>query len=626
MKKFGFILLLVVMILSLVGCSASDIPTTSQSSPVQDSTGSSAETVAATSGAQSVAEAQAENSAIEESAADYSWDSASAIPIELNGDSIAADATGVIVDGSTVTLAVAGTYELSGTLNYGQIIVDTQGEGTVQLVLNGVTLNCSTGAPIYVKDAKKVVILLADGTTNTLNDGLTYGNANADEDEPNAALFSKADLSIAGGGSLTVNGNSNDGIVSKDGLIIAAGTITVTAVDDGIRGKDYVAIEAGNITVKAGSDGIQSDNTEDATKGYISIAGGVLDITAGGDGLTAQTDLMIAGGDFTILTAGGSGSSIADTLSAKAIKGTASVVIDGGTFSIDAADDGLHSNGSITVNNGTFAIASGDDGMHADGTLTINNGDIQVSQSYEGLESALITINAGAIDITSRDDGINVAGGADGSGMAGPGGMGGGRGQDAFSSNSSYMLYIRGGTIVVNAYGDGLDSNGGVEMSGGTVLVSGPTENMNGALDAGIFNITGGTLIAAGSAGMAEAPSSSSSQNSVLINFDNILQAGTLVHVQDSAGKEIFTFAPAKEFQSIVFSLPSLSLSETYTVFVGGSDSGSNSGGLIQGGSYTAGEQYTSLTLSSVVTGAGNMGGFGGAGGAGGGGGHKPKP
>lgn len=623
MKKFGFILLLAVMILSLAGCSASDLPAASQSSTVQGSTGSSTEPITATDGAQSVAEAQAENSALHEDEADYSWDSASAIQIELNGDAIGADATGVKVDGSTVTLAVAGTYELSGTLKDGQIIVDTQGEGTVQLVLNGVTINSSTSAPIYVKDAKKVVVILADGTDNTLNDGLTYGNANADEDEPNAALFSKADLSIGGSGSLTVNGNSNDGIASKDGLIIAGGTITVTAVDDGIRGKDYVAIEDGNITVKAGGDGIKSDNAEDATKGYISIAGGALDISAGGDGLTAQTDLMIAGGDFTIVTAGGSGSSIADTLSAKAMKGTASVVIDGGTFTIDAADDALHSNGSITVNNGTFQIASGDDGMHADAALTINDGDIQINQSYEGLESAVITINAGAIDIAASDDGINVAGGADGSGMAGPGGMGGGRGQDAFSSNSSYMLYIRGGTIVVNAYGDGLDSNGGAEMSGGTVLVSGPTDSGNGALDAGTFNITGGTLIAAGSAGMATAPSSSSSQNSVLINFDNVQQGGSLVHVQDSAGNEIFTFAPAKEYQSIVFSLPSLTLGETYTVYVGGSASGDNSGGLIQGGTYTAGEQYASLTLSSVVTGSGNTGGFGGGFG---GGGHKPKP
>jgi hypothetical protein len=261
--------------------------------------------------------------------------------------------------------------------------------------------------------------------------------------------------------------------------------------------------------------------------------------------------------------------------------------------------------------------------MHADSTLTINNGNILIAQSYEGLESAVITIVDGEIEINASDDGINVAGGADGSGMQGPGGKGGhGGGQDAFSYDGSYMLYIRGGTIVVNAYGDGLDSNGGAEMSGGTVLVSGPINNANGALDAGTFNITGGVLIAAGSAGMATAPSSNSSQNSVLINFTNMLQAGTLVHVQHSAGEEILTFAPVKEYQSIVFSLPSLSQGESYAVYVGGSSTGNNAGGLIQGGTYTPGDLYTNLTLSGVVTSMGSMGNMGGGGGGGGGGGR----
>lgn len=614
MKKFFLVLFSLVMIFSLAACSSSG-----QSGTATDGN-SAVEAAAASSEGQTVAEAQAENSEAHESVADYAWDASTAVSITLNGDSISADAAGVQVNGSTLTIAAAGTYVLSGSLNDGQIVVDAEGDGTVQLVLNGVDLRSSTGAPICINNAGKAVILLADGTTNTLEDALTYGYVSTEEDEPNAALFSKTDLSISGGGTLIVNGNSNDGISSKDGLIINSGTITVTAVDDGIRGKDYVVIEGGNVTVNSGGDGVKADNAEDATRGYISISAGTLNVSAGGDGLTAQTDVMISGGDLTIVTAGGSGSSIDETLSAKAIKGVASVLIDGGTFQIDAADDALHSNGSVTVNNGTFNIASGDDGMHADSTLTINDGSIRITESYEGLESAVITINAGQIEINASDDGINVAGGMDGSGMQGPGGgQGGGRGQDAFSYDGSYMLYIYGGTILVNAYGDGLDSNGAIEMSGGTVLVSGPTNSGNGALDAGAMNITGGIFIAAGSAGMAMAPSTSSSQNSVLLNFNNVFQGDTLVHVQNSAGEEIFTFAPAKEYQSIVFSLPSLAQGETYAVYVGGSDSGSNVGGLIQNGTYTPGELYTSLTLASVVTSSGSMGGFGGGGGGGGG-------
>lgn len=621
MKKALGILLSVLMIFSLAACSSGDIATLTQSNAVTSGDTAAVEAAAASSEGQTVAEVQAENSAAHESEADYAWDDSTAVPIILNGDSISAEAAGVQVNGSTVTITAAGAYALSGTLSDGQIIVETEDEGTVQLILNGVDLHSSTGAPIYIRNAKKAVIILADGTTNTLDDALTYGYVSTEEDEPNAALFSKADLSISGGGTLVVNGNSNDGIASKDGLIIHSGTISVNAVDDGIRGKDYVVIEGGNITITAGGDGLKADNEEDAAKGYLSIAAGTLNVTAGGDGLTAQTDVMISSGTFTIVTAGGSDSSIDEALSAKAIKGVASVSIDGGTFDIDAADDALHSNGSVTVNGGTFTIATGDDGMHADTALTINAGSIQIEQSYEGLESSVISIYAGEIEINASDDGINVAGGMDGSGMQGPGG---GHGQDIFSYDGSTMLYIYGGTIVVNAYGDGLDSNGGAEMSGGTVLVSGPTNSGNGALDAGWFNISGGVLIAAGSAGMAMAPGTGSSQNSVLINFSGLLQAGTLVHVQNSTGEEVFTFAPAKEYQSIVFSMPSLAQGESYDVYVGGSTSGSNTGGLIQAGTYTPGDLYTSLTLSSVVTNLGGMGGMGGFGG--GGGGHNMRP
>ncbi|MFZ5916036.1 MAG: carbohydrate-binding domain-containing protein [Chloroflexota bacterium] len=559
----------------------------------------------------SVAEAAAENSQDHDDASDYVWDSAQVVNIALNGSTIAADGAGVTVDGSTATITAAGTYSLSGSLIDGQIVVDTQDEATVRLVLNGVEIHSNTSAPIYVANAEETVIILADNSENYFSDGESYVFADPEEDEPNAALFSQDDLTLSGGGSLTVEGHYNDGIASKDGLVISGGTITVNAVDDGIRGKDYLVVKGGTVTVTAQGDGLKSDKDQDAAKGYIAIEGGIIHVTSGGDAIQAQTDVMIAAGKVTLTAGGGNNSRIDAETSAKGIKAGVSVHIDGGAFDIDAADDAIHSNGSLVINDGAFVMATGDDAIHADSTLEINGGQIHIRASYEGLESAVITINEGDFYITSSDDAINVAGGNDASGTNwGPGappgggpGRGGMPGQDTFAYSGDYFLYINGGYIVIDAGGDGLDSNGAIEMTGGVVVVNGPTENMNGALDyLGSFNITGGFLVAAGSAGMAEAPSESSTQNSVLLNLNGTLQAGTLIHIRTSGGDEILTFVSIKPYQSIVLSAPELAIGTTYEVYYGGSSTGAEKDGLYQGGSYTAGSPYTSFTVSSVVT------------------------
>ena len=284
----------------------------------------------------------------------------------------------------------------------------------VRLILSGADLHSSTSAPILVNNAEKTIIVLADNTNNSVSDADSYVFANSETDEPNAAIFSTSDLTLSGSGSLTVNGNYNDGIASKDGLIIASGNITVNAVDDGIRGKDYLVIEDGEITVNAQGDGLKSDNEEDAAKGFVSIDHGVVNINSGGDAISAQTDVSINGGQFSLTSGGGSSNYVDETLSAKGIKGDVAVTIDAGTFTINAADDAIHSNGSVVLNGRTFTIKSGDDGMHADTSLEINNGEINITASYEGIESAVITIINGDIDITASDDGINVAGGVDG--------------------------------------------------------------------------------------------------------------------------------------------------------------------------------------------------------------------
>lgn len=555
----------------------------------------------------------AENSQPPEGAADAAVDSAAAAQITLNGDSITVDGAGVTVDGSTATITAAGAYSIRGSLADGQIIVDTSDEKPVQLILNGADISSAASAPIYVVNAKEVVILLVDGTENAVSDAATYVYADPADDEPNAAIFSKADLTIAGSGSLTVTGNYNDGIASKDGLVIGGGAITVNAVDDGIRGKDYLVIEDGSVTVNAGGDGLKSDNEEDAAKGYIAVENGVIDVTAGGDAISAQSDVLIRDGRFTLTSGGGSSARISADTSAKGIKGLVSVTVDGGVFTIDSADDAIHSNDSLTINGGDFTLATDDDALHADASLTINDGIIRITQSYEGIESASITINGGDISLVSSDDGINVANGNDGSGMGqgmqpgGRPGRGGAASQQTFTYTGSNYLYIHGGVIVVEAGGDGIDVNGAIEMTDGLVIVNGPVENMNGALDYdGGFTISGGTLVAAGSAGMAQAPGAYSSQNSLLLNFPSALPVGTVIHIENGDGDDLLTMAPLKTFQSLVFSSPDLDNGVDVEVYYGGSATGSATGGLYLDAVYTPGEEIASFTIANVVTQVGN--------------------
>lgn len=608
-KNITAILLASTVILALlVSCGRSSTTLFSTISSTEEAVaGNTASTgvetnVGTTTSAMTVTSALAENSPNHEDAADYQWENTNMIPITLQGDLISVDGDGATVDGSTVTITAAGTYSLSGSLADGQIAVDTDDEEVVWLILNGINVHNSTSAALNVIEAEKVVIVLADQTENYLSDGETYLFADPDEDEPNATLFSKADLTLYGNGSLTVDANYNDGIASKDGLIIASGTTTVNAVDDGIRGKDYLVVKAGNLIVNAQGDGLKSDEEEDATKGYIAIETGVIQITAGGDAITAESDVVIIDGEFVLATGGGSNSRIAEDLSAKGIKAAVAVAIDGGAFTIDSADDAIHSNAALAINGGAFTLATGDDAIHADATIVINGGDIQIPQSYEGIESAVITINDGNIHLVASDDGVNVAGGNDSSGTnRGPRGPRGG--QDNFTYSGSEYLYLNGGYLMVDAGGDGLDVNGAVEMTGGIVIVNGPTMRMNSALDYdALFKMTGGFVVAAGSSGMAQAPGAVSTQPSVLINFTATQPAGTLIHLQSSDGEALLTFAPTKEYQSVAFSSPALVTGSTYTVYVGGTTTGAAQDGLYPEGSYTPGTEYTTFTVNDIVT------------------------
>lgn len=470
----------------------------------------------------------------------------------------AAEMTTLTLSDQDVRITQAGVYLLTGTLTNAQIIVDAADEDIVNLVFQNVDISNSKSAPIYIANADKTIITLTEGTVNTITDSREATTSDSESDAPNAALFSHDDLTINGTGSLNVYTNYNNGIVSKDDLIITGGNLNIVALDDGMIGRDVVLIQEAVILIEAGGDGIKSTNDEETDLGSIGIESGTFSIQSGADAIQASSSILITDGDFSIVTGTGS---LSEENSAKGLKAMGDITIIGGTFNIQSTDDAIHTNATANILGGTLEISSGDDGIHGDIALNISGGSITIAKSYEGLESAVITISGGTIDVIASDDGINVAGGNDQSAV------GGRPGQNTFSDSGTYKLIIAGGTITVNADGDGLDANGSIEMSGGTVIVNGPTNSGNGALDYdGTFIITGGLLIANGSSGMAQAPTESSSQTSVLMTYETSLQAGTTATLSDSQGNVIATIRPIKTFQTIVFSSPDLIAGETYNL------------------------------------------------------------
>jgi hypothetical protein len=231
-----------------------------------------------------VASSAVASSAAASSAAPQAAESAVAITL---GDPITVGGPGATVSGSTVTITAGGAYRVSGALADGQLVVQVADESPVTLILDGVRLSASAGPALAVLSGSPTVLILADGTGNVLSDGKTYSLAGA-ADEPDAALFAKGALTIAGSGALTVNGNYKHAIVSKDDLTLAGGAVTVTAVADGVRGRDSIVIREGTLTVTAGGDGLQANNDEDAAKGFISIEGGTVQVTAKDDGIQAE--------------------------------------------------------------------------------------------------------------------------------------------------------------------------------------------------------------------------------------------------------------------------------------------------------------------------------------------------
>lgn len=573
-----------------------------------------------------------------------SWESKNAVTITVQGDTCQISGKGAKLNGSTLTITDEGVYVLSGTFN-GQILITAGDKDKVQLVLSSATITSPAGPAIQAESADKVFITVAEGTENHLSDA-----APGDDESADAAVFSRADLCINGKGTLTVTGNYRHGVVSKDNLIIAGATLTVSATSTALDGKDCLMMTGTTASITAGSNGLRASNAEDDTRGFIYIADSTLTITAGTDGLQAETLLRADNTTMTITTGDGSGESTVfagndrgmwggfggygrttsqSTGSWKGLKAGKAIEINGGVYTIDSQDDCLHSNGDLTITDGQFALESGDDGIHADNALLISGGDIVISQSYEGIEASTLTITGGSIDITSSDDGLNAAGGADGSSTADRWGRG------MFSSGVGEIV-ISGGYVHINAMGDGIDSNNTIRVSGGVTLVSGSPSGGNAAFDYdGEATVTGGVLMATGGSGMAQSFTAAENQGCMLFGL-NGGPAGRNLAIVDAEGRIVAAYTPENSYSAVVVTAPGLQVGTTYAVLIDAVIDGADAHGFAADASYTGGTELGSIEMTTVLQGGsghsmggGPGGGFGGGPGGGfgggpGGGGRRP--
>ncbi|RGI41904.1 carbohydrate-binding domain-containing protein [Coprococcus sp. OM06-25] len=418
------------------------------------------------------------------------YDESEAVKITLSGKTAACNSSNVQIEDGVVTIKAAGVYVLSGTLTDGTIVVDAGDDDKVQLVLDGVSIMAADYAAIYAKNADKVFVTLAEGAGNSLTVSGDY--VQTDDNNVDAVIFAKCDLTLNGTGSLTVKDNMGHGIVSKDDLVVTGGTYTIYSQDHCLNGKDSVRIADGTFNLSCDEDGIHAGN-DDQQDGYVYIEGGDINISVG------------------------------------------------------------------------------DDALHAEGLLIITGGDIDVSKSCEGVEGYKILVTGGDIDVVSSDDGFNAAGGSSGSGYNHDGfGGGPGMGGVYMDADSDAYIFITGGTININADGDGIDSNGCIGITGGSVYVLGPSDNGNGAMDYGICAaITGGEIVAVGGSGMAQGFGDESTQCSALVNFDEWIDAGETITLTNSDGKEVLSYKADKKFNSVVISTSDMKQGGIYTLTVG---------------------------------------------------------
>ena len=442
---------------------------------------------------------------------DADWDTSAATVIVMNGSSGTITGSGAYFYRGDLVISEGGYYLISGTLDDGSIIVDSHKSNKIWICLNGVSVTASDDAAFRIDQADKVFLTLAEGSENVFTSGSELSE-DAQEDDTNAAFYLHDDLTINGSGSLTIVGNYRHGINAKDDLVLAGGTITVTAVKDGIRVNDSFRIRETALTVECGDDALVQDNE-----------GGYL-------------------------------------------------YAESGTFALQSADDAVTAEGDILIDGGTWQITAGNDAIHSEADITVNGGEITVTSCVEGIEGANITVAGGEILIYASDDGFNASDGSgDGFSMAR---------NTSRAAEDLPTITISGGSVTIlipnGTDADGLDSNGNIFITGGTIRISLNGNGSNNAIDfgsesGGICTISGGNVVACGSSSMAEEIDSSSTQCSVMLSVNG--GDASEISVKDTQGNELLCYAAPSSFTSVIVSCPEMTLGETYVISVGGTES-----------------------------------------------------
>ena len=550
---------------------------------------------------------------------DLSWDASSETAIDLSNPT-ATD--GVTVEDGTLTITKAGTYKLSGEYQ-GQIKVETADSDAVRLVFDNANITNSSGAALNVVNADEVILYSASGTTNTISDGADYTATG--ENDPDAVVYSKADLTIAGEGTLKVNGNHEDGIHTSDGLVIASGTLEVNAANTGIKGKDYVDILGGTINVTAQQDGIKSTNDTDEGQGWTRLSNGTVTVNAGDDGFKASRVVEISGGSLTVEQSD-------EGIEAQYIN------ISGGDVNVTSADDGMNASLKTSDSESTDSSANTSDtanqqqnnqqqgslpggqqngasnqqlqgtgqppqgqppamsGSSQDGTSqngasgTAQQQNNTQNQGNQNMGQPPAMLGGNAQDGTSQNGTTGT--GQQGMGQPPQGGMPGGGGGTFEVIDAA--INVSGGHVTVNAEGDGIDSNGVTTLSGGTLIVNGPSQGGNAALDTnGDLLLNGATVLSGSTADMFEAPSTNSTSGYLKLTNSSGFEQGSTVQVADSSGKVVANYKVTKSnVQLVLVSSSSIVKGQSYTVYTTTSAVDSNAASLASGatelGSFTA--------------------------------------
>lgn len=508
---------------------------------------------------------------------DLSWDTSSETAIDLSNPT-ATD--GVTVEDGTLTITKAGTYKLSGEYQ-GQIKVETADSDAVRLVLDNANITNSSGAALNVVNADEVILYSASGTTNTISDGADYTATG--EDDPDAVVYSKADMTIAGEGALKVNGNHEDGIHTSDGLVIASGTLEVNAANTGIKGKDYVDILGGTINVTAQQDGIKSTNDTDEGQGWTRLSNGTVTVNAGDDGFKASRVVEISGGSLTVEQSD-------EGIEAQYIN------VSGGDVNVTSADDGMNASLKTSDSESTDSSANTSDTANQQqnnqqqGSIPGGQQSGTSNQQQQGMGQPPAMPGGNAQDGKSQNGTTGT--GQQGMGQPPQGGMPGGGGGTFEVIDAA--INVSGGHVTVNAEGDGIDSNGVTTLSGGTLIVNGPSQGGNAALDTnGDLLLNGATVLSGSTADMFEAPSTNSTSGYLKLTNSSGFEQGSTVQVADSSGKVVANYKVTKSnVQLVLVSSSSIVKGQSYTAYTTTSAVDSNATSLASGatelGSFTA--------------------------------------